>query len=238
MHRQGRAVSLAVLIAGLSGLMPGGPARADSYTDLAARISAQISAQVAAPQDPGTVAPDTVPDTVIDFQALRIAYAASAAYDPDGGKIRERRRRMMAAAQAGDCPQVLRIAADIHRDYITHLSSYRLALICAQRLGDAAQERINARMFQGLVDAIAATGDGRSPATALAVVAIEEEYGVLAARGLRRERQALIHEDGHSYDKMDAVDDRGGHTTVYFNVDLPLSREAMDVMGPPPAGQD
>lgn len=223
MHRRGRAMPLAVLIAGLSGLMPGGPARADGYADLAARISAQV----AAPQPP-----------IIDFQALRIAYAASAAYDPSGEKTRERRRQMMAAARTGDCPQVLRIAADIHRDYITHLSSYRLALICAQRLGDAEQERINARMLKGLTDAIDATGDGRSPATALEVVAIEEEYGILAARGLKRERQSLVREGGHSYDKMDAVDDRGGHTTLYFNVDLPLSREAMDVMGKPPAGQD
>lgn len=215
MRRQGSAVLLATLIAGLSGLMPGGPARADTYDDLAAKVTAQVAAH----------------DAAIDFQALRIAYAASAAYDPYGARTRERRQRMMAAAKAGDCPQVLRIAADIHRDYITHMGSYWLAFACAQRLGDAEQARINARMFKGLADAISATGDGRSPATAMEVVAVEEEYGILNARGLKRDQQTLIREDGHSYDKMDAVDDQGGKTILYFNVDLPLSREAMELMG-------
>lgn len=65
-------------------------------------------------------------------------------------------------------------------------------------------------------------GDGKSAKTAWVVINTHEEYSMLRAFGLRPAGQALIHQDGHSYDQMKATEQDGTEQTFYFNVDIPM----------------
>jgi hypothetical protein len=41
-------------------------------------------------------------------------------------------------------------------------------------------------------------------------------------RALRPAGQALIHQDGHSYDQRKATEQDGTEETFYFNIDIPM----------------
>ena len=75
-------------------------------------------------------------------------------------------------------------------------------------------------MFEGLLDSIRKSGDGKTSDAAFVVISTDEEYVLLNFLGLRATGQALINEKGHSYDKMTAVDPKTNETVVYyFNID-------------------
>jgi hypothetical protein len=79
------------------------------------------------------------------------------------------------------------------------------------RPDDAAE---HVRWYRGMIDSIFATGDGKSPATALVVISIAEEYSILHALGLERKEQSLL--DG-GIDALRVVDRDGRDSTIYFN---------------------
>ncbi len=55
-------------------------------------------------------------------------------------------------------------------------------------------------------------------------VATDEEYALFNVLGLRAVSQSLVHDKGHSYDKMDAIDRKTNQTTTfYFNIDIPFN---------------
>ena len=72
---------------------------------------------------------------------------------------------------------------------------------------------------RGLIRTILATGDGKTPETAFAVIAVAEEYAIIGALGLKRGQQALINKDGHSYDLMRVTTKDGAMERLYFNID-------------------
>lgn len=77
---------------------------------------------------------------------------------------------------------------------------------------DDAAEHI--RWYRGMIDSIFASGDGKSPATALVVISIAEEYSILHALGLERKEQSLL--DG-GIDAIRVADREGRELTIYFN---------------------
>ena len=58
------------------------------------------------------------------------------------------------------------------------------------------------------------------------VVTLDEERFVLLAKGLHEAKQALIQDEGHSYDLIDGKSKDGTTRSVYFQIDAITTAEA------------
>jgi Domain of unknown function (DUF4919) len=162
--------------------------------------------------------------TTEGWRDLRYAYAATSGFNPDAGD--EAEIKMLTDFRAGDCAAALADAkAASAADYVDP-DPHLIASICNDKLGAADAARRELGVGLGLITSIESTGDGASPAHAMEVIAVGEEYSVLRVKGWRVTRQALIRQDGHNYDALTTVDDKGQARLVYFLVDRVLAAEA------------
>src|SRR5207245_2132656 len=81
------------------------------------------------------------------------------------------------------------------------VDAHLVAGLCHGKLGNEAAMRRERETARGLIDSILQSGDGKSEASAFVVIQIAEEYSLLGVLGLRPSNQALIHAQGHSYDR-------------------------------------
>lgn len=160
----------------------------------------------------------------VDFVALREAYAKSSHYNPYGGH--REAQAMISSFNAGNCAATLETAAKVLDDNYLDLDAHYLSARCLARAGEEDKANLHVAVYVGLLDAIAASGDGKSPATAYQVLSVAEEYAVIRRLKRRPVGQALIDSGGHAFDKMDVTDEAGQTSSLYFNVDLLLAREA------------
>lgn len=72
------------------------------------------------------------------------------------------------------------------------------------------------RWFQGLMESVIESGDGRSPETAFETISIGEGYDLLYFSGLRRVRQALVREPV-LVDLITATNEDGEEFSIYLN---------------------
>jgi hypothetical protein len=154
--------------------------------------------------------------------ALRLAYANSKSYDAYNSDLMSLRGPLQKAFAEGDCETVIKQGEAILEKNYVYIDAHIVLSTCHRRLGQAAQAEHHGATARGLIQAIAATGDGKSPETAFVVISVREEYVILATRGLTKVQQALISKDGHSYDLMTVQNRSGGTEQVYFNVDRVL----------------
>jgi hypothetical protein len=160
----------------------------------------------------------------VDYLALRNAYAQSAGYDPYGTKLHDPRREMLDAYGRGDCAAVLAKAESIFAQNFVDAEAHLAASLCHGKLGNEDAGRRERAHARGLIDSILNSGDGRNEKSAFVVVQIAEEYTVLKVLGLRPVTQALIHADGHSYDRFETKSsDTGEKGGVFFNIDRLLA---------------
>ncbi|MXN75752.1 DUF4919 domain-containing protein [Burkholderia sp. 4701] len=88
-----------------------------------------------------------------------------------------------------------------------------------------AQADVRLYLF-GIAQDIAHSGDGLSPASAIRVVAVDEEYAWLNEKKLRLTKQALIQQGDSRYDVLDTTDDSGKSQTFYFEVSQIFDRQS------------
>ena len=69
-----------------------------------------------------------------------------------------------------------------------------------------------------LLSAIMASGDGRSKKTAIHVISVTDEYGVMDILGVSPKMQSLIHDKDQSYDLMELKENEYGLESLYFNI--------------------
>jgi hypothetical protein len=163
--------------------------------------------------------------TAADFHTLRMAYARSDAYAP---YVRERAIRisveaMSQALRAGDLDGALQAAEDLLASSYLDIEAHMVADYVHTLRGSTTQAAYHRAFAQGLIGALLASGDGRSPRTAFIVLTPSEEHTVLRALGYTMTRQAVVQEDGHRYDMLQARHSRTGEAAeFYFNIDLPF----------------
>lgn len=162
-------------------------------------------------------------DLRANFAMLRDAYAKSANYQPYGGDYDEARTAMRTAFQAHDCDAVLSNAGKVLDAVYIDIASHLLSASCLETKGEKDQASFHHAVAHELMTAILATGDGKTPKTAYAVVTIAEEYDVLHMQGLDVETQSLASEGGHVYDRIDAKSEAGEKQTLYFQIDRPMA---------------
>lgn len=161
----------------------------------------------------------------VDWQALRIAEAQR-----PGFRVISRsaaRREMLKAANSRDCATALPEAkATIAENYVD-IDAHMVAAFCEDAAGQAAAAQLDRDIGAGLVASIQ-TGDGLSPAAAFTPIDVDEEYSLMRALGLHVIDQALVHQDGHAYDALTAIDDKGRKATYYFLIDRMLAVQAAE----------
>jgi hypothetical protein len=158
-------------------------------------------------------------DPGVDYQALRYSYAATPGFNPYGGAATAHTGAMMKAFKAGDCPNVVKEAAEVLDVNYTNIDAHMLSDLCYSRMGDDAQRAQHHATAAALLRSIASSGDGKSEGTAYVVIAVEEEYSLLSALGTKPKRQALIQGDGHMFDRIDVTTSDGQTQAVFFNID-------------------
>ena len=165
-----------------------------------------------------------------DFGALRMAYARSAQYQPYA-RYPDDQAPMQQALNDKDWPGVLRIVeAGLARNWV-RIRPHFYAILAHEGLGDARAAAHHRAIMRGLARSIMESGDGQSPATAMVVISIQEEYDVLTILGLQRTRQSLVNEGGRAFDRLDVQDREGRESALFFDVTLLLARSPF---GPPP----
>ena len=179
-------------------------------TDPEARYQALLAAAIAsAPQS--------------DWLGLRIAYAQRPSFRAFGQDIAK--SEMFKAVEAGDCARALTEAKSVIAETFVDADAHLIAAFCDDKLGDAADALWERDVGMGLLKSIE-TGDGLTPGEAFTPIDVDEEYALIRARGLKVTNQALVQQDGHSYDALTTVNDKGESATYYFLIDRVLANEA------------
>jgi hypothetical protein len=162
-------------------------------------------------------------DATLDFKELRMAYTETADYSPYGGD-RETRTKMFAALNAQEFDSAVESAEKILAKNFVEINAHFVAYVAHRESGRAAKATFHKFMFDGLVKSITSSGDGQTAETAYVVITTDEEYTLFNILGLRPAGQALITQNGHSFDRMTATNPKTNETVVYFfNIDKPFN---------------
>jgi hypothetical protein len=86
------------------------------------------------------------------------------------------------------------------------------------KTGDTRKQAELRGLLFGVLQAIAHSGDGAGPATAIHVLFITEEYEWLREKGLKLVQQSLVDVGPEKFDAMTVTNAQGEKSTVYFNV--------------------
>lgn len=166
-------------------------------------------------------------DSGVSFREFRLAYADSSQYaaSSDGAT----RKAMFAALNAKDYAKALELAELILKDRYVDIYAHQTASVAYRELGKRAEGSIHASLARELIRSIVDSGDGNSPQTAMLLISEEEESVILNALQLRMVSQELQDVDGHTYDRVEAVDSGDGTVVLFFNLDVPVAkmREAL-----------
>ena len=159
-----------------------------------------------------------------DYTALRLSFASSPRYEPYGAVL-VKVKAMISSFSAGDCPGAMASAKEILETNFVQMDAHIVTGLCLRKAGDEDGARRERAVYDGLVNSVLKSGDGKTPQTAFSVIFINEEYKVLAALGLAPVKQSLVNEAGSSFDRLEAKSKTTGETvTLYFNVDRMLAR--------------
>lgn len=159
----------------------------------------------------------------MDFRELRMAYTETSDYSPYGGD-RETRQKMFAALKANEFAQALESAEKILAKNFVEINAQFAAYVANRELGKTDKATFHKFMFDGLIKSITASGDGKTAETAFVVISTDEEYVLFNFLGLRATNQSLIAQNGHSYDRMTAINPKTNETVTYFfNIDKPFN---------------
>ncbi len=167
-----------------------------------------------------------------DYHSLRMAYARSPEYAPYTHDL-EGVERLRDALQSGDLEAALlavgRLLAFNYLDIEAHMAADYVYTM----QGDAGRSTYHRTFARGLIDAIGATGDGRSPVTAYIVLNIPEEYTFMRLSGFTPGKQSLVTQNGHEFDMFEVQDPESQASEVYFNIDLPRQWLEQQMHEPP-----
>jgi hypothetical protein len=157
-------------------------------------------------------------DPSVDFGLLRKLSTELPSYAPIGGG--KHRKEMNAGLTSRSFKQALEAAREDLKDNYLDVDAHIGALIASGELGDTQTSAHHKYVVKGIIDSILASGDGKTAATALHVIAVSEEYALLRVMGLRMKAQGINHIDGHAYDVLTVVDPTTNEEyRIFFNID-------------------
>jgi hypothetical protein len=162
-------------------------------------------------------------DPKAEFLKLRMAFTETADYNPYDSD-RKTQEEMAQALDKKEYDKAIQLTEKLLKTKYVDLKAHSVAHRAYTALGKADKAKFHRWVFDGLVQSILKSGDGKTTATAYVVIATDEEYVVLGELGIRRTSQALMEEKGQKFDRMDGIDQKSKErVTLYFNVTKPLS---------------
>ena len=161
-------------------------------------------------------------DLSVEFQHLRFSYMESPERKAAKGTSDEK-TQMWKAFNARDYANAVKNAEKVVAQVFVDMDGHYVQAASYRELQDPEKAEFHRKAFLGLLDSIRNSGDGKSLKTAYVVIDTHEEYVILNVMGLRPQEQSLIHDNGHSYDLLNALDPKTKQTVaLYFNVDIPF----------------
>ena len=155
----------------------------------------------------------------VDFKELRMSYTETSDYDAYGPS-QELLRTMFTAFNDKKYKQAIDQAEKIFaKDYVC-IDAHMVSAEAYGALNDKEKSDYHRYVAEGLIDSILKSGKGRSIETAFVVITTGEEYTILRLNGLKPTGQALLHQNGHSYDRLSAIDPKTNEKSeFYFQID-------------------
>ena len=160
-------------------------------------------------------------DTLVDFTALRMAYAASPDYAPYGSDADEHRTALRDALGKRDYRRALQEAdAALNADYLD-VRTHVVRAYVAEQLADTAAAAWDRLVAGRLVRSIMQSGAGTVDSPYV-VTSVAEEYAVLGMNDYERGMQSLRECGTRPCDILEATQ-RHTHEkrTFYFDISLP-----------------
>lgn len=182
-------------------------------------LSLLLAGPLPAQPKPGTAERDA---RAIQAKEQRLAYAASAEYNPYNSKLSDIRK---AAFELLEQDKFAEAIAEVRQGLALSKYDIDLLIILAsahRASGDLPNADKVREQWMSLVDSILRSGTGRDYASAFQVISVDEEYCVLRILQLEVTNQSLVSHEGSEFDVMKVKDTKSGaEGVVYFNVDLP-----------------
>jgi len=158
-----------------------------------------------------------------DFFTLRMAYTKTKSYDPYDVKIDELRKEIKINIEEQNFQKALEIADKILKKRYIDIKTHLYCDYIYKRLNDTAKSDYHYDIYNGLLNSIYFSGDGKSAKTAFIIMEISEEYDLIRWLKLKHSKQSLMVEDGYSFDILKVFDDNK-ETELFFNIYLALKR--------------
>ena len=135
------------------------------------------------------------------------------------------RNRFMQQLQSDDFDPALKSASEIQNHNMAEPEGHLLAMMAYQKTGREQDAAFEHGVVAACLQSILSSGDGKSSKTAYFVVNEGEEYFFLnIVMGVRMpSSQALIEQDGHSFDKLTIKDKDGKSQEIWFNIDTSMN---------------
>jgi hypothetical protein len=157
----------------------------------------------------------------VDYVQLRATFAQIESYNPYGVYLDKLQARALEAAlKREDTLAVARAESLLAAAYPSMESQFWAAYVF-DAVGDSVRADHHRDVLFRLFEAARSTGNGSSPESPITVLYTGEEYLILEGiMGLEFAGQALVHEEGHSFDRMNAYVPASGDTLhLFFNID-------------------
>lgn len=161
-------------------------------------------------------------DTTLDYTQVRMAYAASSAYQPYGSSASELLSRVPAALKEEDFARARVLIDSIFIEQPLNNEAYAAKAWILEKMGEPDSARLYRRIMDSLMESLISSGNGRSAATAMVVINTSEEYAFMEAFELTSVHQSLQQVNGRRYDLVTCRTTDGDTVRLWFNVDLPM----------------
>ena len=159
-------------------------------------------------------------DLTVDWRAFRLAAMVGGSGEFDWHPVRN---QVMQDLDAGKEEAALAAAQQIIAHNMANPEGHVLAMMVLRKMGKDESADKERTIVSAIVASILDSGDGKSAKTAWFTVDPSEEYFVInVVLGLQPKGQALVQQDGHAFDKMTVVDDKGTELTLWFNTDTDM----------------
>lgn len=146
------------------------------------------------------------------YHEVRELLAADPRYQPYSSEL----RRLNDLCAARKCEEMRALMPAMLPNLLLSPSFHLFAGIVARELEDDRTADLEAAVARRCLEALLATGDG-SEARPFHIMRVEDEYDVMAARGMEVEDQEPVERDGRYFDVL--RDGQGGET--WFDVTVP-----------------
>ncbi len=159
-----------------------------------------------------------------DFFTLRMAYTKTKIYNPYDVKFDNLRKKIKLNIEEEKFEKALEISKLILEKRYIDIKTHLYCSNIYKHLNDSVNADYHNNIYNGLMNSIYFSGDGKSVKTAFIVMEISEEYDLLNWLELKPPfGLSPVIKDGYRFDMIKVIDENR-ETELFFNIELALRR--------------